>query len=262
MQIKNTALRLAGAAMITLAVTPWIGGTSASAVTRADADIFLKESQQNSNPATDQGIERKTDCPGYVSGAPFDYFHFVLDGNAHDFVEVTAEFSTGNVTLVVDPQSKHAYMRAPAGSVLLDAYADVTPDDASIPGDFQLSHVCLGTPGESTTPTTVTTTPTTVTTTPTTVTTTPTTVTTTPTTVTQSTAQQSVSVLPTKVENKPATESDDTEVLAAEAGQLPHTGAGLPVGVLLMVSLGLLLGGGALMLLPGLAFARGQHRRH
>ena len=49
---------------------------------------------------------------------------------------------------------------------------------------------------------------------------------------------------------------------ATAAATLPHTGSGLPIGVLLVVSLGLLLAGGALLMLPGLAFQKGSHRRH
>ena len=41
-----------------------------------------------------------------------------------------------------------------------------------------------------------------------------------------------------------------------------QSGSGLPVGLLLATSLALLLGGGALMMLPGLALARGKRRRH
>ena len=49
---------------------------------------------------------------------------------------------------------------------------------------------------------------------------------------------------------------------ATSAATLPHTGSGLPIGVLLVVSLGLLLAGGALLMLPGLAFQKGKRRRH
>jgi hypothetical protein len=234
MKVKNTALRLAGAAMIAVALAPWVGG-SASAVTRADADIFLKVSQRNTDPATLPAEQKQTDCPGFVASEPFDYFHFVLDGDSHQFVEVTAEFSTGNVTLVVDPQSKHAYVKAPTGSILLDAYADVTPDDASIPSDFQLSHVCLGTPTPPSTPPT-----------------TPATVTTTPATV----ASTPAAVLPTKASASPEVSVKGTKTV------LPHTGSGVKVSLMLATSLALLLGGGAMMMLPGLAPARGKRRKH
>ncbi|HEX6935683.1 MAG TPA: hypothetical protein VF227_04105 [Actinomycetes bacterium] len=45
-------------------------------------------------------------------------------------------------------------------------------------------------------------------------------------------------------------------------GQLAATGSGLSVGMALAVSLGLLLGGAALLAVPGrLAVERGRHRR-
>ena len=142
MNRKSAALRLVGAAMVATAVSMWIGGGSAAAITKAAADISLKTSQV---PTTAAAFgSHQTDCPGFVQGGPNDVWHFVLDGDAHVFVELTAQFSNGS-TVTVFPNSKHAFVASPAGRTLVDAYANVSPD-TDIPGDFQLSHTCVGTP--------------------------------------------------------------------------------------------------------------------
>jgi len=68
-------------------------------------------------------------------------------------------------------------------------------------------------------------------------------------------------VLPTTASASPAVSVKGTKAGTVQA-VLPHTGSGVPVGLLLATSLALLLGGGALMMLPGLAPARGKRRRH
>lgn len=286
MRKTSTAVRMAGAAMMALAVVPWIGGGNAAAVARADADIFVKDSQV---PTTASAFTSKqTDCPGFVASEPFDYFHFVLDGNDHVFVELTAEFSTGNVT--VFPNDKHAYVKAPAGATLNDAYATVSPD-SDVPSDFQLSHVCVGTVSTSTssasTSTSVVTTSSAPITTPATIpattasTSAPVTSTTsaavTSTTSAPAASQTTVetSVLPTKIGNSDDTagggqESEDVEVegtkagTEVESGVLAATGSRTPLGLTLAISLALLLGGAAMLFVPRrLAVERGaHHRRH
>jgi hypothetical protein len=74
-----------------------------------------------------------------------------------------------------------------------------------------------------------------------------------------------VSVLPTKV----GVTDEETEAAVAVEGTmtgsdaLAATGSSLPLGVTLALSLGLLLGGAALLLVPGrLAIEVGRHRRH
>jgi hypothetical protein len=74
------------------------------------------------------------------------------------------------------------------------------------------------------------------------------------------TTTASAAVLPTKA-STPAVSVKGTKAGTVKS-VLPHTGSGLPVGLLLATSLALLLGGGALMMLPGLAPARGKRRRH
>jgi len=246
MKLKNTALRLAGAAMVAIALAPWVGGSSASA---AAPETFNATVKQDQVPTTAADVEnQQTDCPNWAVGDAQDSFHFVTDAQ-YKFTSLTVEFSTGTVTLTTGqfgpPDDGHAYVEAPAGATLVNAWAtlDPVPAAGSPAADFQLSHVCVGTPVTTTTPATVTTTPATVTTTPATVTTTP------------------ASVLATTAKASPAVSVKGTKAGTVKS-VLPHTGSGLPVGVLLGTSLALLLGGGALMMLPGLAPARGKRRRH
>jgi hypothetical protein len=250
MKVKNTALRLAGAAMIAVALAPWVGGSSASATAPAIYNAMVKQDQV---PVTAANFGSKaTDCPNWTAGGSTDSFHFVADAQLI-FVSITVEFSTGTVTAA--PNDKHAYISAPAGATLVNAWATLSPAPAEGPAaDFQLSHVCVGTPVTTTTPPT---TPATVTTTPATVTTTPATVTTTPATVTTTPA----SVLATTAKASPAVSVKGTKAGTVKA-VLPHTGSGVKVSLLLATSLALLLGGGAMMMLPGLAPARGKRRRH
>jgi len=277
---RKTTTRLLGAAMVAAAMTPWLGGGPAAAVTPEEADIFVKQSQVPTTAA--QFGNKVTDCPGFVASEPFDYFHFVLDGNAYSFVELTAEFDTGDVTITTfgPPSDKHAYVKVPAGSVLENAYANITPDDDGQPADFQLSHVCVGTPTTSTTSsapvTTSSSAPVTTTSSAPVTTTSSAPVTTTssaPVTTTSSapvttssapvttTSSAPVSVLPTQA----TSEAEETDVAVEgtkTGGELAATGAGMSLGMAIAISLGLLLAGAALMFAPRhLAVERGSHRR-
>ena len=247
MNVKNTALRLAGVAMVAVALAPWVGGSTASATAPATYNAMLKATQVNTTAANFTG-EHRTDCPNWAVGDPNDSFHFVTDGT-ENFVSLTVEFSTGTVTTTTfgPPDAKHAYVEAPAGATLVNAWAtlDPVPTPGTAAADFQLSHVCVGTPVVSSSPP-----PSSKPVTTTAVVTTPAVVTTT----------ASAAVLPTKA-STPAVSVKGTKAGTVKA-VLPHTGSGLPVGVLLATSLALLLGGGALMMLPGLAPARGKRRRH
>jgi hypothetical protein len=233
---RKTTVRLLGAAIMGVAITPWLGGGPAAAVTPQDADIFVKQEQVPVTAA--QFGNKATDCPGFAASEPFDYFHFVLDGAGYAFVELTAEFSTGDVTITSfgPPSAKHAYVKAPAGSTLENAYADITPDDAEQPTDFQLSHVCVGTPAPPPSSPPVTTTSA---------------ATTTP-----------ASVAATTAAAKPTT-SVEAVKNAKPPAVLPKTGSGLSLGTTLAISLGLLLGGAALMFgSRRVAVAKGKRRRH
>ena len=259
---STTGTRLLGAAMVAAAITPWLGGGSAAAVTPADADIVVKQSQVPTTAA--QFSSKTTDCPGFVASEPFDYFHFVLDGNDYSFVELTAEFDTGDVTVTTfgPPSDKHAYVKAPAGSVLENAYADITPDDEGQPSDFQLSHVCVGTPSTSTTssaPVTTSSSAPVTTSSSAPVTTSSSAPVTTSSSAPAGTSSSAaaaasssaaVSVLPSKATSSEAEETDVAVEGTKTGGELAATGAGMPIGMALAVSLGLLLAGAALLFVP------------
>jgi hypothetical protein len=246
MNVKNTVLRLAGAAMVAVALAPWVGGSTASATAPATYNATVKQDQVPVTAANFPG-EHRTDCPNWTAGGSTDSFHFVTD-SGFDFVSLTVEFSTGTVTTTTfgPPDAKHAYVSAPAGATLVNAWATLSPapDPGSPAADFQLSHVCVGTPVTSSSPP-----PSSHPVTTTAVVTTPATVTT------------PASVLATTAKASPAVSVKGTKAGTVKA-VLPHTGSGLPVGVLLATSLALLLGGGALLMLPGLVPARGKRRRH
>jgi hypothetical protein len=241
MNVKNTALRLAGAAMVAVALAPWVGGSTASATAPATYNAMVKQDQV---PVTAANFGSKaTDCPNWTAGGGTDSFHFVADSD-FKFASLTVEFSTGTVTAA--PGDKHAYISAPAGATLNNAWAtlDPVPAAGSPAADFQLSHVCVGTPvtSSSSPPSSHPATSSNPVTTPAKVTT-------------------PASVLATTAKASPAVSVKGTKAGTVKA-VLPHTGSGLPVGALLATSLALLLGGGALLMLPGLAPARGKRRRH
>jgi hypothetical protein len=247
MNVKNTALRLAGVAMVAVALAPWVGGSTASATAPATFNAMVKQDQVPVTAANFPG-SHLTDCPDWTAASGKDSFHFVAD-SAFDFVSLTVEFSTGTVTTTTfgPPDAKHAYVQAPAGATLVNAWATLTPvpDPESPAADFQLSHVCVGTPVTSSSPP------------PSSHPVTSSVPATTPATVTSKPA----SVLATTAKASPAVSVKGTKAGTVKS-VLPHTGSGVPVGLLLATSLALLLGGGALMMLPGLAPARGKRRRH
>lgn len=261
MTTKRTAVRLLGAAMMTLAIAPWVGGGAASAAPPSE------------------------DCPaGTTAVAKYN-----VSGGAY-----VAEFG-GDVVTVSGTTAGGTFTSAvPISDVFVKGGTDGKVDhyDPSVTaGSFDnttlindggqtpaISHVTFCTGSTSTTssaPATTTTTATTSAPATTTVTTSaPATTTTTGAATTSAaaaaaatTATSGASVLPTKVE---ASESaaEETEVAVAVegtktgGGQLAATGSGLSVGMALAVSLGLLLGGAALLAVPGrLAVERGRHRR-
>jgi hypothetical protein len=229
---RKASIRLLGAAIVAVALVPWLSGGTASAVTKANSNTFLKAGQAPTTAAAFP--DQQTDCPGFVVGGAFDVWHFVLDGSSHVFAELTAEFQ-GGTTVTVNPNDKHAYVKAPAGLTLVDAYAFATPDDATVPADFQLSHVCVGTPPPppSSPPATTSSAPATTSSAP---------------AATTAAASPSTSVKGVKNAKPPAV--------------LPKTGSGLSTGMALAISLGLLLGGAALMFVPRALSADKGKRRH
>ena len=244
MKVKNTALRLAGAAMIAVALAPWVGGAAANAA----VTVYLDAKWNGTNSATSTVVQ--ADCAYdevHLTHAGQGW-HFVLPGGS-GLTSFTASFQTAGLVTVTTTETasgvivqdgKGAVVYTPTADVLVAAFNGHAGQGTaeSAPNEMQLSHLCTGsTPTPTPTPTPSTssapaTTPATVTTTP------------------------AASVLPTKASASPEVSVKGTKTV------LPHTGSGVKVGLLLATSLALLLGGGAMMMLPGLAPARGKRRRH
>jgi len=94
MKAKNTVLRLAGAAMVTLAIAPWMGGGTASAAAPATYNATLKTSHQG---VTAAGFPNQLkDCPNWSPTEGNDSFHFVIDGT-YVFTSLTVEFGVFKV---------------------------------------------------------------------------------------------------------------------------------------------------------------------
>jgi hypothetical protein len=247
MNVKNTALRLAGAAMIAVALAPWVGGAAANAAVTVNLDDKWIGTNSATSTVSQAGcayaeVQMTHDGQGW---------HFVLPGGS-GLSEFTASFqSAGLVTVTTTETAKGVIVQGGKGAVVYTPTDDVLVASAAVgghagqgtalsgPNPMQLSHLCNGEATPTETPTPSVSTSSTVVTTPATVATTP-----------------AASVLPTKASAAPEVSVKGTKTV------LPHTGSGVKVSLLLATSLALLLGGGALMMLPGLAPARGKRRRH
>jgi hypothetical protein len=255
MNVKNTALRLAGAAMVAVALAPWVGGAAAQAAVTVHLD-----KKWIGTSSTDEAVVH-ADCTYSELTATHTGtgWHVVLPGG-DGLTTFTAYFqSAGALTVTTTETATGVIVQGGMGAVIytptddtLVAGASTYPGDgmAATAGsnDMQLSHICTGTPVETTSAPVTSSAPVT----------TPATVTTTPATVVSTPA--SVAVAPA-TKSTPAVSVKGTKAGTVKS-VLPHTGSGLPVGLLLATSLALLLGGGALMMLPGLSPARGKRRRH
>jgi hypothetical protein len=271
MQVRKAVLRAAGAAMVACAIAPWIGAGSAS----ASVTVFVADKWDGTNSATNTTVARDTCSYSELtlthSGVGW---HFVLPGGG-GLTSFSANFATaGTITVGVDDSASGAIVQGGKGAVVYTPTDDVLTSIAALgnhPGEgtadsgdvMQLSHLCSdvtppSSPPPSTTPPSVSDTPTvgqqsapetTPVTTP----------VSTPPTTASTTASQQVSVLPTK---HSTTSTPKTSVLGTEAAsQLPHTGNSLPVTALVVISLGLLAGGGALVAAPAVARSK-KPRRH
>jgi hypothetical protein len=260
MNVKNTALRLAGAAMITLAVAPWLGGGTASAAATDDSDCSTRPADVpatatcvilDDNPGSDPALHGETWAwrdanndlhvnayPVAAIDSPDAVQLCVQEGVAYsaDFKclgnDPTRVFVGDDLSLVIDLDALNI---TPADSVFYSIHVNQG-------GRTTVSSGNGGSIPTVTTSSSVVTTPATVTTTP-------------------AKVNTPASVLATTAKASPAVSVKGTKAGTVKA-VLPHTGSGLPVGVLLATSVALLLGGGALLMLPGLAPARGKRRRH
>lgn len=144
-------------------------------------DTYLKAAQRGVTAESMDAAE--TACPEVTAVSGETGWHFVLDGDSHDFATIDVAFNidgvqvvlveltpkaaddpTFDITLnyVASPTGKHAYVYTASSGTLLDAAAFVSP--RALLGDFQLSHTCVGegttttTEGTTTTESTTTTT--------------------------------------------------------------------------------------------------------
>jgi hypothetical protein len=258
MQVRKAVLRAAGAAMVACAIAPWIGAGSAS----ASVTVFVDSKWNGENSATNN-LNVQHDTCAYeeltLTHAGVGW-HFVLPGGS-GLTSFSANFAgAGTITVGTTDSASGAIVQGGTGAVVYTPTDDTLTSIAAFsdhPGegtaatagnnDMQLSHLCTGvtetptpTPSESTTP----------------VTTPVSTPVTTPVSTPPTTASQQVSVLPTKKS------TPKTSVLGTKAGsELPHTGNSLPVTALVVISLGLLAGGGALVAAPAVARSK-KPRRH
>ena len=306
MQVRTRALKMAGAAMIIVALAPWVGAGAANAA----VTVYLDKKWDGTNSATANvtvagcDYAEITDISHHSRG-----WHFVLPGGS-GLTTFTASFATaGPVTVTTTDTANGVIVQGGKGAVIFTNGDDTLTNTAALdgypgkgsaatkgPNDMQLSHLCGdgGTPpidectniggnqsevppgytqNEDGTCSPVSSNPVTTTASETATATNPVTTTASSpvasanavTTSTTAEATGEVSVLPTKVQNTTADETAAQEDVAVEgtkaAAPLPHTGNDLPVTALVVLSLGLLLAGGSLMLLPGLAVEKGK-RRH
>lgn len=314
MQVRTRALKMAGAAMIIVALAPWVGAGAANAA----VTVYLDKKWDGTNSATANvavagcDYAEITDISHHSRG-----WHFVLPGGS-GLTTFTANFATaGPVTVTTTDTANGVIVQGGKGAVVFTNGNDTLTNTAALdgypgkgsaatkgPNDMQLSHLCgdggtppidectniAGNQGEvppgytqnedgtcspvSSNPVTTTASnPVTTTATETGTASNPVTTTASSpvasanavTTSTTAEATGEVSVLPTKVENTTADETAAQEDVGVEgtkaAAPLPHTGNNLPVTALVVLSLGLLLAGGSLLLLPGLTVEKGK-RRH
>jgi hypothetical protein len=124
-------------------------------------DACVNESFEGLTAAQDQANGVTNDCNNFnlTANNSTDGWVFILPqgdsdgdspGEGNTFVTVTAVFDSGTFTATVTgpPTGQKAVVSAPAGSILLEAYATVT-DDASTDGDntlfFEVTGVCVAT---------------------------------------------------------------------------------------------------------------------
>ncbi|HEU4911713.1 MAG TPA: hypothetical protein VFV76_07445 [Actinomycetes bacterium] len=275
MQTKSTMRRVLGAVMITVAIAPWVGGTAAQAA----VTVLLAEKWNNTS-STNESLDR-SGCQYtelVVSHAGVGW-HFVLPGGS-GLTSFSANFqSAGTITVTTTDTANGAIVQGGKGAVIFTPSDDTLVGIAAFSGragqgtaatsgnnDMQLSHICndgLPTVTTSAPATTTTSAPATTTTSA------PATVPVAGTTSAVETTAET-SVLSTKV----GTTTDDSQTPEATVSVrgvktggggdvLADTGfGGLPLGMALAVSLGLLLGGATLLLVPGrVTVERSKHRR-
>lgn len=283
---KTTVVRVLGAAMMAVAIAPWLGGGVATAAPENDSNCATRPAgvpetatcvvlDENTGTSADLHGEtwawRDADNNLHVNAYPLEALDagdavqlcvresgpydasFKCLGNSADRVYFGA-----SLTLVIDLDDLGITPTDPAYySIHVNQGGKTTVSS----GNGGTVPTTTTTPPETTTTTATTSAPATTTTSAPATTTTSAPATTS---VAATTASTEVSVLPVKIE---ATDEETEAVTAVEGTKtgsdaLAATGFGLPLGMTLALSFGLLLGGAALLLVPGrLAIETGRHRR-
>ena len=236
MKHKTTAVRLLGGLLMAVALLPWLGGAAAQAAVNVHVD--KKWIGFNANGDITHASCAYDEIKQVHTGTGW---HFVLTGTT-GLTSFTAFFQTaGAVTVTTTETAAGVIVQGGKGAVIYTNTADTLKAGASgYPGDgestggediMQLSHICTGTP---TTSPPVSTPPPGTTSAP--------------------------AVAPTTAKASPST-SVKAVKNAKPPAVLPKTGSGMSLGTALAVSLGLLLGGAALMTLPR-RVAVERKRRH
>jgi len=251
MQVRKAVLRAAGAAMVVFAVAPWIGAGGASADApdsgdaRATAFTGNAVSCEDANLAGDIVAATATDDGTYVDITALpanttatgvvvkggDAYNVYLPGSlgALPWLQLHAPInaSGGPAGLshyyVCGTVSEETTTPPPSSPTPPDECTNIDGNQATVPSGYirNADGTCSPVSNSVTT-----------------------------------TASQQVSVLPTKKS------TPKTSVLGTKAGsELPHTGNSLPVTALVVISLVLLAGGGALVAAPALARSK-KPRRH
>lgn len=149
-------MRAAGAAMVAVAVAPWLGGGSASAAVTVYLDAKWDGTSSATSTVSQAGCDyaEVTDISHKSQG-----WHFVLPGGS-GLTSFTANFATaGKVTVTTTDSANGVIVQGGKGAVIFTNGADTlksTADFASHPGqgsaatagnnDMQLSHLCNGEP--------------------------------------------------------------------------------------------------------------------
>lgn len=281
---KRTAVRLLGAAMMTLAIAPWVGSTGAAQAADSvstTVDIGAGETATKVGTATFTLTATKlTIESSYEAGVTLSESHACIDDEPFSerippgqcqFSNTTGDYDIALDT--VDPPLTGTTVCAQVHYVVSGGAAGGEGSQTAYAGHEDdkegfFGNVCL-----TLVPTTVTTTATETTSTststtssaPATTTTSAPATTTTTAVAAATTTTSEASVLPTKIgSSDSAAEETAVAVEGTKTGgeALAATGAGMPLGLALALSLGLLLGGATLLMVPGrLAVERGRHRR-
>jgi hypothetical protein len=235
---RKTGIRFLGAAVVAAAITPWLGGA-------ASADVAV-----SGDPRATAHDGNAVTCAG-AGLAGTDITSSVTLSDDGTYVDITAVPTGKTVTGVVvkGGDAYNVYLPGAFSSLpWLDLHAPLNPNGQ--PAGLSHYYICAIDTAETTTSSAPVTTSSSAP------------VTTSSSAAASSSSSAAASVLPSKATSSAAEETDVAVEGTKSGGELAATGGSLPLGTALAISLGLLLAGAGLMVLPRrFALARGAHRR-